>query len=169
MSFAKHLAIGATLLSLLVGSVASVAAQEKEISKEHRKAAYRAMLATKSTRSFDEILPLMAQRAKDVLTRSNPSLADEIDTVTTEVALSLVDRRTELSNLIQGVWARRFTLEELNAISDFYESPVGKKLSENSETIAAISFAAAKKWGDEISALLIKNIREELQKRGHKI
>ena len=143
------------------------AGQQQEFTKEHLAAARAAIEGGNAFRSFDDILPVIADKTRTLFIRTNPSATQVIDEVTNEVALKLANRRPELDHTIMEVWARRFTTEELKEIAAFYQSPVGKKFAKLGPELTALSIGAAKQWGDVISTEMVTRVREELNKRGY--
>lgn len=143
------------------------AGQDETYTKEHLAAARAAIEGGNAFRSFDDILPVIADKTRTLFIRTNPSATAVIDEVTNEIALQLANRRPELDQTIMKVWARRFSTEELNEIAEFYRSPVGKKFAELGPELTALSIGAAKQWGDVISTEMVTRVREELNKRGY--
>ena len=111
------------------GSDKAAAGDQETFTKEHLHAARAAIEGGNAFRSFDDILPVIADKTRTLFIRTNPSATKVIDEVTNEVALKLANRRPELDRTIMEVWARRFSTEELNEIAAFYQSPVGKKFA----------------------------------------
>ncbi len=132
-------------------------------------AAKAAIVASQSTVAFDDILPAVATRTKTLFTRSNPLIAADIDTVTDQVAIKLAARRPDLDRLIEEVWARRFSIDEMNQIAAFFNSPVGVKFAQFSPEIAAMSLGAARQWEDQLSTEMVVMVRDELRKQGHNL
>lgn len=140
---------------------------QEEVSKEHLEAAKKAVLAAKVLDTYDNMLPLIADQTRTLFVRSNPSAAAEIDEVVNEIALEMVDQRSQLNETIFKVWARRFTIEELEKIAEFYNSPVGQKFSELGQELTALSVGAGKQWSDRVSTQMVSQAREELKERGY--
>ncbi|MEI2387065.1 DUF2059 domain-containing protein [Breoghania sp. JC706] len=145
----------------------AAAGDQETFTKEHLAAARAAIEGGNAFRSFDDILPVIADKTRTLFIRTNPSATKVIDEVTNEVALKLANRRPELDRTIMEVWARRFSTEELNEIAAFYQSPVGKKFAKLGPELTALSIGAAKQWGDVISTEMVTRVREELNKRGY--
>ncbi len=143
--------------------------QQPQFTPEQLALAQKAIDASKSVAGFDDILPGVAEQTKALFVRSNPLLASDIDEVTDKVALSLAPQRRELDRVLEEVWARRFTQEELQQIIDFYQSPVGKKLASLSPELVALSIGAAKQWQDKIATEMVTQVRIEMDKRGHRL
>ena len=171
-----RLVAGALIAAALGAGLAPASAQqapaapkEEQLTPEQPAAAKEAIIASQSTLAFDDVLPAVAARTKALFTRTNPLLAADIDAVTDQVALQLVAKRPELDTLIEGVWARRFTIPELKQIADFFNSPVGVKFARLSPEIAAMSLGAARQWEDQLSTEMVVMVRDELRKRGHNL
>ncbi|WP_153769475.1 DUF2059 domain-containing protein [Labrenzia sp. CE80] len=151
--------------ALFVAGFLPLSAQAQEFSESHIEAARQVVKETKALGSFDDILPLLAEQTRTLFIQSDPSRTQEVVDVSTEVALKLAPRRSELNNMVYEVWARRFSEEELNQLAEFYRSPLGAKLAENGPTITALAIGAARQWQDKISTEMVTLVREELDKR----
>lgn len=162
-------AMGLAMLAAVVAGTPSFAQEDQDIPRAHMALAQQAIELSGAAAGFDDILPLVAEQTKGLFIRSNPALTQEIETVTDEVALEFARKRADLDITIQGVWARRFSEDELTEIITFYKSPVGSKLARLSPEMLALSVGAAKQWSDELSTTLVTRVREEMQKRGHQL
>ena len=164
-TLARH-AGAALIAAVLAGPLAApVAAQE--FTSSHLAAARATIEAAKADQQFDNILIVLADQAKALFTRSNPSLVVEIDEVVNQVALDLAKRRPELDRELERVWAARFSEDELKEITAFYTSPVGLKFGESMSLIIQDSVRSAGIWRDALSTEMITKAREELIKRGY--
>ena len=152
--------------ALIAGGLTMPMASAQELTEAHLAAARRAVIAAGALQSFDEIIPILAEQTKTIFIQSDPSVTPVIEEVTTDVALKLVDRRGELNKVVYEVWARRLTQEELTQIGDFYESPIGKKLTQFGPELTALSIGAAQQWQDQLSIEMVSAVRTELEKRG---
>lgn len=123
----------------------------QEISDSHLKAAKNAIAALQVTENFDTILPVTAERLKAVLIRSNPNFSDEISLTVDEEAIKLAGRRGDLENEAGLIYAKRFTEDELNKITEFYASEIGQKLLLESPTAGRELVRAADIWSSGIS------------------
>jgi hypothetical protein len=164
-SLARH--AGAALLAAVLAAPIGSLAFAQEFSESHLAAARATIAASKADQQFDQILIVLADQAKALFTRSNPSLVVEIEEVVNQVALELAARRPELDRELERVWAARFSEEELKEISTFYTSPVGKKFGETMSVIIQDSVRSAGIWRDALSTELVTKSREELIKRGY--
>lgn len=161
--FTRARMAGLVLAAVLAASPAGA----QSFTDSHLAAARATIAAARASEQFDTILPMLADQAKALFQRSNPSLVQEIDEVVNQVALDLAKRRPELDRELERVWAARFTEEELKEITAFYTSPVGVKFSQNMGDIVKDSVRSAGIWRDALSTEMVTKAREELQKRGH--
>ncbi|MCY1248146.1 hypothetical protein D9M72_615430 [compost metagenome] len=65
--------------------------------------------------------------------------------------MTLAARRADLENEAATIYAKTFTLEELNAISEFYNSTAGKKLLNDGPIASRELLKAADIWAAGVS------------------
>jgi hypothetical protein len=135
----------------------------EELTPEQKELADRLVQVSGTSRTFDEILPLIADQAKNAFIRANPQMQLGIIEVVDRVAISLVNRRPELNQYLANVWASTFTAEEMQDLVDFYESDTGKKFAEVLPKLLAVQTAAAQEWGKSVSAELTEKVSQELR------
>ena len=134
-----------------------------KISPETLALAAKLVELTRSARMFDELLPNIADKAKNDFIRANPQMQLGIITVVDKVAVDLVKRRPELDNYLARVWASGFTDEELQDLINFYSTDTGKKFAIGLPQILAVETAAAEDWGKSVAAELNDKVKAELQ------
>ncbi|WP_181702164.1 DUF2059 domain-containing protein [Chthonobacter albigriseus] len=155
---------GLALVAALLGTSPVLS---QDYAESHLAAARATIAAAHASEQFDQILPVLADQAKALFQRSNPSLVQEIDAVVNQIALELAKRRPELDRELERVWAARFTEDELKEITAFYSSAVGMKFGQNMPLVIQDSIRSASIWRDALSTELVTKSREELIKRGH--
>ncbi len=146
--FFKILTISATLM--FSGAHINTAIAQ-DATPEHITAAKTALDALVVTDSFDSILPRAAEQIKANLTLANPNFSDEISIAVDDEAIKLASRRADLENEAANIYAKNFSIEELNAISEFYNSETGKKLLKVSPSMGRELLRAAEIWGAGIT------------------
>lgn len=139
-------------------------ALEQEFDPEELKLARRLVDATDVTRPFDTILPEVADKAKTTLIRSNPQMQLGIIEVVDRVALEMVEQRSELEDIVAKIWASAFTMQELQTLLDFYQTPAGEKYAEVFPEILRAQIGAAEWWGQRLSQALFARVQQELQR-----
>lgn len=164
MAFGKSFRCMTAALALTAAAAASAFAQE-EISDEHRAAAREAIRALGATDQFDQILPRAAAQLKSTLIQATPNYEDAIDVTVDEVALALAGRRADLEREAALIYARNFTEEELEAISEFYNSEAGQKLLDRGADVTRELLRSAEIWANGISRDLATETDTALEAR----
>jgi hypothetical protein len=144
----------------------STAAFAEDYAKDHLAAAKAAIEASHVNDGFDNILIGVTQQTKAMLVRTNPAISGQIDEVTNTAAIGLAARRPDLDRQVQEIWAARFSKGELEEITKFYSSPVGQKLSKETNGIVRMTAVAAEVWQQKLGQELLTKVREEMKKRG---
>ena len=165
----------AVVFAAMLASAVPVAAQnappaapgDEDISESHLDAAGKVIELVGGDVTFDDILPDVATRTREVFTRTNPALTREIEEAVQQAAISMVPRRLELSKTLELVWARRFSEEELNQLAEFFAGPLGTKYVEMFPIISALSLGAAKQWEQVLSADMVTATRDLMREKGH--
>lgn len=151
--------------SILVSGIALSAAARADdaVSEEQLKAARAAISAVNATAQFDNILPGLAEQLKNQLIQATPNYQSEITSTVDEQALALASRRGDLENEAAAIYAKTFTVEELNAITAFYTSPAGKKLLSDGPIASREMAKAAEIWAAGISRDLASESDKKLE------
>lgn len=150
--------IVATSLALAGGS-----AHAQDLAPDHIAAARAALSALKATDQFDNIIPGSAERLKVSLIRANGDLQEIISATVDEEALKIVPRRADLEKEAAEIYAKSFTKQELEAITEFYNSGPGKKLIENGPLVTRELLKSAEIWSAGIARDLAQNVNVKLQ------
>jgi uncharacterized protein len=151
--------------SALTLCAAASVAQAQEPSAEHIAAARAAISALGATDEFDNILPGAAEQLKSTFIQATPNMEEEISSTVDEVAIELASRRADLEREAAAIYARNFTVEELNAIRDFYTSPAGTKLLSSGSTVTQELYRAAEIWSNGVSRDLATQAAEALDEQ----
>ena len=116
-----------------------------------------------ASRTFDELLPNIADQAKNTFIRSNPQMQLGIITVVDKVALDMVARRPELDRALERIWASAFNKEQLEELIDFYNSETGKRFAAIQPRLIAAQMTAAQNWTGDVSEEMTQRVAEELR------
>lgn len=167
----KHIfgLICALWLAVTVSLPVQAQDQSEEFTAEHLSVAREAMLATRSTAFFDNILPTMAEEVRNTFIRMDPSLTTVIEEKTLEAALELAERRQQLDDRFIREWAQNFDQEELTEIRDFLTSATGEKFVNLSAEITQVQTTMASEWTSELSADFVALVRSKLADAGYRL
>jgi len=162
MTLAKD-ARALAMTAIMALSVLCVPVSAQEIPEEHLQAARAAVDAINATDEFYNILPRAAQGLKVELIQQSPNLEELINATVDEKALELASRRADLEREAALAYARVFTQEDLQNITEFYNSPTGKKLLSEGPIVTREVFRAAEIWRRGIIRDLANSVSETLQ------
>lgn len=79
---------------------------------------------------------------------SSPELPDEFWDRYTRAILAEVGGLVER---LAPIYAERFTLQEIQALTEFYRSPLGKRLVEEQPRMMSESYEIGAAWGEEVA------------------
>ncbi|MCZ2328348.1 DUF2059 domain-containing protein [Bartonella sp. F02] len=158
----QNLIVSFSATIILVMNMGMVCAQN--VSDEHLDSAKKAINAIHATDQFDSFFSLAARDLKNELINNDPNLATEISEIVDREVLVLVKRYADLEKEIALIYAKYFTREELNKITEFYNSNVGKKFLTAIPNIARDAYSAFELWRSVIEQDLVKNVEKELSK-----
>lgn len=137
-------------------------AQAQDATPEHLAAARAAIAAIGATNQFDGILPQAADALKAEMIQRDPNLEQLITTTVDNEVLALASRRGDLEKEAALVYAKVFTQADLQAIADFYNTEVGKKLIKEGPIATRGIVDAANIWQTGVARDLAKNVAQKV-------
>lgn len=143
-------------------------APEPDISAAHLALAREVMLSSGIARSFDSIIPTMAEQIrKNAVTR--PDLAKDLDEVLKGLDSEMEMQKQRLVTIAARIYAKRLNEAELKDIVAFFRSPAGKRYVETQPQILDDMVGAMQDWTQEVSEYIMVRTRAEMGKRGHQL
>jgi uncharacterized protein len=132
-------------------------------------AARELVVTMRTADQFKAIMPVVIQNLKPAIVQNRPEVARDLDAIMPLLLEGMSTRVNEIVDEITALYARTFTVDELNAITAFYRSPVGQKFLLKLPAITQESMVIGQKFGQSVATEMQGRIVEELRKRGHKI
>ena len=102
---------------------------------------------------------LGVQVSQQLLSQIRPAFPQVPESLWTEVAESLDP--AELTGLAIPIYDRHFTMEELQALIDFYTTPVGQKVVKKLPLVAQESNAIGQQWGETKALEIMQRLAEQ--------
>ena len=102
---------------------------------------------------------LGVQVSQQLLSQIRPAFPQVPESLWTEVAESLDP--AELTGLAIPIYDRHFTMEELQALIDFYTTPVGQKVVKKLPLVAQESNAIGQQWGETKALEIVQRLAEQ--------
>ncbi len=158
--FSRHIcALGLCAAAALHAHAASA----QEFTESHLQAAHATINVLGATDAYDAILPAAAQALKAELIKRDPNLEAIISATVDETAITLAARRRDLEDEAARAYATSFTEEELKAITEFYQSPVGEKFQKEAPIVVRAVAQAAQIWRNGIARDLSQEVASKLE------
>jgi hypothetical protein len=74
----------------------------------------------------------------------------------------------QIVEVLIPIYDKHFTLEDVNGLIVFYQTPLGKKLLEKNPLIYRESFQAGERYGVQVATEVMREIQEEERKKQNK-
>jgi hypothetical protein len=149
MRFTRSFAACAILLVL---SVAIPASSSPDIPSEKEQAIRKLM-------EMIGAADLGVQVSQQLLSQIRPAFPQVPESLWAEFAGSLDP--AELTALAIPIYDRHFTMEELQALIDFYTTPVGQQVVKKLPLVAQESNAIGQQWGETKALEIIQRLSEQ--------
>jgi hypothetical protein len=153
----------AAALAVLLSGAMTMSARAQEVSEAQMAAARDAIASLNVTDMYDNILPNLAERLKGQFIQASPNFQSQISSVVDQQALALAPRRADLEKEAATIYAKTFTVDELKAMSAFFNTEGGKKLLANQPLVSREMTKAAQIWANGISRDLTNQSTEKLR------
>jgi uncharacterized protein len=132
-------------------------------------AARELVVTMRTADQFKALMPMIVQGLKPAIVQNRPEVARDLDAIMPLMLEGMSARVNEIVDEITALYARTFSVEELNAITAFYRGPVGQKFLLKLPAITQESMVIGQKFGQSVAGEMQGRIVEELRKRGHKL
>ncbi|MCE4223259.1 DUF2059 domain-containing protein [Methylobacterium sp. C25] len=137
-------------------------------SDNHIALAREVMFNSGIARSFDSIIPALAEQIKkNSVTR--PELSKDLDEVIKGLQPEMELQKQRMINVAAQIYARRLSEPELQDIVTFFRSPSGKRYVETQPQVLDELVGAMQDWTQEVSEYMMIRVRAEMGKRGHQL
>jgi hypothetical protein len=153
------------MLILLGAQAPDVPSEEQKISPAAREAAERLARDVGTEEMFVNTLQQMSGQIAASIDRQSAS-ADGRKIVDEIIMPEMRKRSGEMTEKIADIWASHFSLEELDQLRAFYETPLGRKSLHKLPLILAESRDAGSKWGAQTMRAIFKEHAEEMRALG---
>ncbi|HET9902357.1 MAG TPA: DUF2059 domain-containing protein [Xanthobacteraceae bacterium] len=118
---------------------------------------------------FDPVVPGVIETAKNVILRTSPNLAKDLNDVAAQLRNEYANKKLEITNLIARIYAQHFTEAEIKQALAFYKTPLGQKLIQQEPVVLEQSMSQVQSWGENFQEEIMARFRAEMTKRGHKM
>jgi hypothetical protein len=153
-------------LALAVASFAALPAAAQELSPEHLAVARQYVELTDSAGIYETALIETAVTTMRTIVAQNPEIVDEVDSAITTTLDFYKGKKGDLLDQFARVYALNLTMEELEEIVAFYESPVGRKLAAANSTLNESLQTVMGVFETNLKTEFYAKVRAELKEAG---
>lgn len=107
---------------------------------------------------------MMSKSMKEMLKKSDPNIPEAALTAIDEELVAVFKEEMEAGSLykmLYPIYDAKFSTEEIMGLVNFYETPLGQKVSREMPEISQQAMASGQKWG----AGMVPKIQARIQKR----
>jgi hypothetical protein len=165
----KRVPVLAAVLFALLAAFATVPAQAQqvqEIAPEHLALARKYVDLTDSGGVYEAILVTAGIRSYRTLLAQNPEIAAPLNETIGKVIESYKNRKGDLFDQFARNYALVFTVEELQQIVAFYESPIGQKLAKANVQINESNKRVLDVYTSNLGREFFAAVRADLKAKG---
>ncbi|MDJ0951050.1 MAG: DUF2059 domain-containing protein [Alphaproteobacteria bacterium] len=129
------------------------------------------LLSASGTDGFvTSMIPQMVKQGVSVFSRMVPGMPPEhLRIVEEEMIAEFRDSRDEFYNAMVPIYMTAFTHDEIRALLDFWQSPVGQKMRSKIPEISRAGVLLGQQWGRQVGSRAVERIKVRLRKLGYKI
>ncbi len=150
--------LGTCVLAAAVLSAATARAQQETVAPEKAAAIRQLLELTRAS----ELMVTSIETTLSAQKAASPQVPEEFWEAFTARLRSEVDRFVEL---LIPLYAEHFTLEQVQQLIEFYQTPLGRHLVTVQPQLARESMLAGQQWGAQLGM----EVAAELEKRGIRI
>jgi hypothetical protein len=159
----------ASLVMALLLLLAAVPAGAQELAPEHLAVARKYVELTDKSGIYEVSLVKTAVDTMRTIISQNPDLTKPVDDAITKTLEEYKGKKSDLLDQFARVYALNFTVEELQQIVAFYESPVGAKLATANATLNQSLQTVMQVFETNLKSEFFAKVRAELKAAGFNI
>lgn len=128
------------------------------------------MEASGARNMFDQMVPAITKQMGMLVEKMNPGEGVAVnDLLQSKFVPRILERSNEVIEMIAHVYAQHFTLDELEQLVAFYNSPVGRKLVQEQPEMMTEAMQIGRNWGQSVAAEVLQELAPDFESRGLKM
>jgi len=159
----------ALLLTVIGIQPAAIASESTDLNREKLAAIKELMEITGAAANAAQFSQAFTQQMIAVLKVSNPDISERALQIVREEVANIVSEQLAQEALqaeIYPLYARHFTLEELQGLIAFNKSPVGRKANAVMPQLIQESLVAGQEWSKQVQPIMSERILKRFQQEG---
>lgn len=158
------------LLGIFCTFLAAGAARAAEVPAEKRAAIEHLLELTGARAMATQLVDAMTRHFAQTIRQQNPNVPQYvIDAIPEEVSAVFTEGLPALTEMLIPIYDKYFTLEELQGLSDFYGTPLGKKTITVMPSLMQESVRIGIRFGEAMGPRIDERLRARFKKENIKI
>ena len=129
-------------------------------------AARSLVIASGMSRSFEPMVPQLADQIVPMLTRTRPELKENLTAVVAKLQPEFLKKGDDMITMAARIYARHMSQPELEQAANFFNSPVGKKYVEVQPAMLDEVVVAMQTWTQTLSSYMMTRVHDEMKAKG---
>ncbi|MEQ8313028.1 MAG: DUF2059 domain-containing protein [Gammaproteobacteria bacterium] len=153
----------------LMALTSQVAAQDDEVSAEHEAAIRLLIEETGALDMGEQFADLFVTQMSQGLRQARPDIPPRAFVIIREETMATLQEELEsgsMEDLVVPIYAKYFTLEEVQELLAFYRTPIGRKTVEVMPVLTQESMQVGQSWGMAIGPVIGQRVAERLAEEG---
>lgn len=167
--FTKRASLLMAAFLSLAAMFAAMPASAQELAPEHLAVARKYIELTDKSGIYEVSLVKTAVETMRTIITQNPEITQPVDDAITKTLDEYKGKKGDLLDQFARVYALNFTIEELQEIVAFYESPVGAKLATANATLNESLQAVMQVFETNLKTEFFAKVRAELKAGGYDV
>ena len=118
------------------------------------------------TKSFDQVVPQMAEQLERDVVKTRPELKDSLHATMAVLKPEFAKSEQDFVTTTALALAKMMTEQELKDTATFFQTPSGKKYIETEPAAITQIVTLVQNWRQQLSIDVMKRAREEMKKKG---
>ncbi|HHB82414.1 MAG TPA: DUF2059 domain-containing protein [Devosia sp.] len=168
-NFVMNINVKAILLVVLSSAMmfgAALPTRAQELSPDHLALARKYVDLTDNSQLYERALIQTGINSMRTILSQNPEITTEVGDAIGEVIKFYSGRKDELFDQFARIYALRFSVAELQEITAFYETDVGRKLASVNQSVNEELSSAMQIFQANLNTEFFAKVRAELRSRG---
>jgi len=138
----------------------------EKVTPEYRAQVRRVMEVTNSDSTVMALTGFMAGPIMGEFRKQHPEAPDSFEAIATEeMRKAFLEGMDGMRDRVAVIYSAHFTLEDLRALADFYQTPLGRKMIHEMPALMQESYVVGMKWAQEMVPVVVRRLEQRLATR----
>eukprot|EP00752_Nemacystus_decipiens_P015344 g13677.t1 len=141
-----------------------------EIAPDKRRKIERILDLTRVDRTVEAMAPLAAQQTAQMLDQNAPGMSEtERESLMQTASNAFHAGRDELAQALIPVYAKTFSVEELDHMLAFYDTPAGQSIADKLPRAVGAAQQITRAWSQGVARQAMQQVKQEASELGYSL